>query len=108
MESRFGDAELRETYPLEIISAKSHDSMNSTFGNRARPSGKRPYCSCMSTTPRPRGIEVATACECFNQRGSCLLMAGVNGVVRPGVVLRAVGALEQVGAGPQQYQRPHL
>ncbi|HSR05962.1 MAG TPA: molybdopterin-dependent oxidoreductase, partial [Bryobacteraceae bacterium] len=33
-ESRFGDASLRARYPLELISSKNDDSMNSTFGNR--------------------------------------------------------------------------
>src|ERR1700733_1888926 len=32
-ESRLGAPELRMRFPLELISAKSHDSMNSTFGN---------------------------------------------------------------------------
>ncbi len=33
IESRLGAPELRARFPLELISAKSHDSMNSTFGN---------------------------------------------------------------------------
>ena len=35
VESRLGAAELRAKYPLEMISSKNDDSMNSTFGNRA-------------------------------------------------------------------------
>src|SRR5579871_240202 len=35
VESRLGDPALRAQYPLELISAKSHDSMNSTFGNQS-------------------------------------------------------------------------
>jgi anaerobic selenocysteine-containing dehydrogenase len=38
VESRFGDANLRARFPLEMISPKHDDSMNSTFGNRP---GKR-------------------------------------------------------------------
>ena len=34
VESRHGDAELRRKYPLELISPKNDDSMNSTFGHR--------------------------------------------------------------------------
>ena len=34
VESRFGDERLRARYPLEMISPKHDDSMNSTFGNR--------------------------------------------------------------------------
>jgi len=35
VESRLGDAALLRNFPLELISPKNHDSMNSTFGNRA-------------------------------------------------------------------------
>jgi anaerobic selenocysteine-containing dehydrogenase len=38
VESRLGDASLRARFPLEMISPKHDDSMNSTFGNRP---GKR-------------------------------------------------------------------
>src|SRR5438552_19014584 len=34
-ESRHGDAALRSKYPLEMISPKNDDSMNSTFGYRS-------------------------------------------------------------------------
>ena len=34
VESRHGDAALRRKYPLELISPKNDDSMNSTFGHR--------------------------------------------------------------------------
>ncbi len=34
MESRLGDAEMRAHYPLELVSSKNDDSMNSTFGHR--------------------------------------------------------------------------
>src|ERR1035441_8812813 len=34
LESRHGDAALRGKYPLELISPKNDDSMNSTFGHR--------------------------------------------------------------------------
>src|ERR1035438_8149006 len=33
-ESRLGNKALREKYPLEFLSSKNDDSMNSTFGNR--------------------------------------------------------------------------
>src|SRR5580700_858509 len=35
VESRLGATELRARFPLELISSKSHDSMNSTFGNES-------------------------------------------------------------------------
>src|SRR3989449_7796109 len=34
VESRHGERRLRAKYPLELISPKNDDSMNSTFGNR--------------------------------------------------------------------------
>src|SRR5258708_20522160 len=34
LESRFGSGSLAAKYPLELISPKNDDSMNSTFGNR--------------------------------------------------------------------------
>ena len=34
VESRFGDESLKSRYPLELISSKNDDSMNSTFGYR--------------------------------------------------------------------------
>ncbi|MBV9770008.1 MAG: molybdopterin-dependent oxidoreductase, partial [Bryobacterales bacterium] len=37
LESRLGALEARALFPLELISSKSHDSMNSTFGNQEWP-----------------------------------------------------------------------
>jgi len=87
IESRLGAPELRARFPLELISAKSHDSMNSTFGNQ--PSAERETSTLFlhHEDARSRGIENGDRVRVFNQRGSCTLVAGVDGVVRPGVVL---------------------
>jgi anaerobic selenocysteine-containing dehydrogenase len=87
IESRLGAPELRARFPLELISAKSHDSMNSTFGNEHSAEGQTSMLFLHDQDARSRGIENGDRVRVFNQRGSCTLVAGVNGVVRPGVVL---------------------
>jgi anaerobic selenocysteine-containing dehydrogenase len=85
-ESRLGSAELRVRFPLEFVSSKSHDSMNSTFGNEelARAQTSTLFLHCDDA--RARGIASGDRVRVFNQRGSCTLTASVDGVVRPGVV----------------------
>jgi anaerobic selenocysteine-containing dehydrogenase len=87
IESRLGAAELRARFPLELISSKSHDSMNSTFGNQPSAQGQTSTLFLHDEDARSRGIENGDRVRVFNQRGSCTLVAGVDGVVRPGVVL---------------------
>jgi anaerobic selenocysteine-containing dehydrogenase len=87
IESRLGDPELRARFPLELISAKSHDSMNSTFGNERLADTQTSTLFLHDEDARARGIGDGDRVRVFNQRGSCMLVAGVNGVVRPGVVL---------------------
>jgi anaerobic selenocysteine-containing dehydrogenase len=87
MESRLGAVELRARFPLELISSKSHDSMNSTFGNDASAVGQTATLFLHVEDARSRGIENGDRVRVFNHRGSCTLIASVNGVVRLGVVL---------------------
>ncbi len=87
IESRLGSAELRARFPLELITAKSHDSMNSTFGNDRSAAGQTSTVFLHVEDARPRGIENGDRVRVFNHRGSCTLVASVDGVVRPGVVL---------------------
>jgi anaerobic selenocysteine-containing dehydrogenase len=87
VESRLGSPELRERFPLELISAKSHDSMNSTFGNESWTQAQTSTLFLHTDDARVRGITNGDRVRVFNTRGSCTLVAGVNGVVRPGVVL---------------------
>lgn len=86
-ESRLGAPELRARFPLELISAKSHDSMNSTFGNERSADAQTSTLFLHDEDARLRGIVNGDRVRVFNLRGSCTLVAGVNGVVRPGVVL---------------------
>ncbi len=87
VESRLGAAELRSRFPLELISAKSHESMNSTFGNSTSAQSETSGVFLHSEDAGARGIANGDLVRVFNDRGSCTLVAAVDGVVRPGVVL---------------------
>ena len=86
VESRLGSQELRSHYPLEMVSAKSHDSMNSTFGNRPWTQSQTSTLFLHRDDAHPRKIATGDRVRVFNNRGSCLLTAEVDGAVRPGVV----------------------
>ncbi len=86
IESRFGDANLRKRYPLEMISSKNDDSMNSTFGNRASVDRQTAVLHLHRSDAEARGIRGGDRVRAFNDRGSLLLTAEVDGVVGAGVV----------------------
>ena len=86
VESRLGARGLRSRFPLEMISSKSHDSMNSTFGNHPSTQQQTSTLFLHSDDARQRGILTGDRVQMFNDRGSCILTADVNGTVRPGVV----------------------
>lgn len=85
-ESRLGDQALRARFPLELVSAKNHDSMNSTFGNQPFTDAQTATLFLHTGDAQSRGIETGDRVRVFNLRGSCTLVASVNGVVRQGVV----------------------
>jgi anaerobic selenocysteine-containing dehydrogenase len=85
IESRFGDASLRGRYPLELISSKNDDSMNSTFGNRPSVDADTALLHLSHPDALARGIQTGDRVRVFNDRGSLLLRADVDGVVQPGV-----------------------
>jgi len=85
-ESRWGDANLRARFPLEMISPKHDDSMNSTFGNRPENDLATSILQMDSSDAAERGIASGDQLRVFNERGSCVLRADVNGSVRAGVV----------------------
>jgi anaerobic selenocysteine-containing dehydrogenase len=60
--------------------------MNSTFGNASSAQNETSTLFLHSEDARPRGIENGDRVRVFNHRGSCTLVAEVDGVVRPGVV----------------------
>jgi anaerobic selenocysteine-containing dehydrogenase len=85
-ESRHGDETLRARYPLELISSKNDDSMNSTFGNRSATDRQTAKIFVHTSDAAPRGIAHGDAVRVYNDRGSCIVTADVNGAVPPGIV----------------------
>jgi anaerobic selenocysteine-containing dehydrogenase len=85
IESRFGDPSLRARYPLELISSKNDDSMNSTFGNRPHVDADTALLHLSGPDALARGILSGDRVRVFNDRGSLMLRADVDGVVQPGV-----------------------
>ena len=86
VESRFGDESLRARFPLELISPKHDDNMNSTFGDRPENDAATATLHIERSDAAARGIGTGDRVRVYNDRGSCLLRAQVDGVVRPGVV----------------------
>jgi anaerobic selenocysteine-containing dehydrogenase len=86
VESRLGSTSLRSRFPLELISSKNDDSMNSTFGNRSGVDAQTALLAIHPVDAAPRSIANGDWVRVFNERGSCLLTAEVDGVVREGVV----------------------
>jgi anaerobic selenocysteine-containing dehydrogenase len=86
VESRHGDAALRDKYPLELISPKNDDSMNSTFGHRDAVDLATATLHLSAADAEARGIRHADQVRVYNDRGACLLIASVDGRVKPGVV----------------------
>lgn len=85
-ESRQGNAELRARYPLELISAKNGDNMNSTFGHRAAVDEQASTLTMHPLDAAARGLSDGVLVRLFNDRGSCYRAVSVSDRVRPGVV----------------------
>jgi anaerobic selenocysteine-containing dehydrogenase len=88
-ESRHGDEALRQKYPLEFLSSKNDDSMNSTFGYRAAVDAETAVLHMHEDDAAPRGIQRGDRVRVFNDRGSLLLTAevrpGDTSTVQPGL-----------------------
>ena len=98
VESRFGSEGLTAKYPLELISPKNDDSMNSTFGNRPDTDRQTSILAMSAADAAERGIVSGDAVRVFNNRGDCVMMAKVNGQVSPGVVAAPSVRLAKRGA----------
>jgi anaerobic selenocysteine-containing dehydrogenase len=85
-ESRFGDPALRQRFPLEVVSSKNDDSMNSTFGNRQSVDRQTAVLQMHQRDAEPRGIRTGDRVRAYNDRGAILAIAEVDGVVAEGVV----------------------
>jgi anaerobic selenocysteine-containing dehydrogenase len=86
VESRLGDAVLRTRFPLELISPKNDDSMNSTFGNRAGVDRQTAVVTIHPLDAQKRNIRSGDQVRLSNERGSIVFEARVDESVVPGVV----------------------
>jgi anaerobic selenocysteine-containing dehydrogenase len=86
VESRRGDGDLRARFPLELISPKNHNSMNSTFGNRDDVDAETLTATLHPEDARLRGVTDGDQIRIFNGRGSLILRAAVADTVLRGVV----------------------
>ncbi len=86
IESRRGDPRLRARFPLELVSPKNHDSMNSTFGNREDVDRDTSVATLHPDDAGRRQITDGDSVRIFNGRGACILRAVVAATVTRGVV----------------------
>lgn len=85
-ESRWGDSELARRYPLELVSAKNDDSLNSTFGHRSDVDMQTSILQIHSHDAAARQIVDGMLVLARNDRGSCYFNARVSSNVPCGVV----------------------
>src|SRR5579863_1179412 len=86
VESRLGNRELNARYPLEMISPKNDDSMNSTFGFRPEVDCQTAALKLHPADAAPRRVSTGDAVRVFNDRGQCILLAEVSPTIASGVV----------------------
>jgi anaerobic selenocysteine-containing dehydrogenase len=115
IESRFGETALFRQFPLELISPKNHDSMNSTFGDRPDVDAQTAIVTIHPDDASARGIRPGDPVRLFNERGECTLEARVEADIPAGVVCvpssrwgQSVNALvserlTDLGGGPTFY-----
>jgi anaerobic selenocysteine-containing dehydrogenase len=85
VESRHGDSRLHRKYPIELISPKNHDSMNSTFGHRDAVDRETATLHMNGQDAARLGIQAEDQVRVYNDRGSCVLAVSIDGAVQPGV-----------------------
>ena len=83
-ESRLGEE--NRDYPLELISPKAHDAMNSTFNYQPALDAETAVAWLNSVDATARGIANGDDVRLFNDRGEVRLRAAVDGKTAPGVV----------------------
>jgi len=121
VESRFGDASLVKRYPLELLSPKNDDGINSTFGHRSQVDQQTSLLAIHPDDATSRGISEGQPVRVFNGRGTCHFTAQLSPDVLPGTVrvrstrwnssfLNSVGLntltserLTDIGGGPTFY-----
>ncbi len=86
VESRFGSGELSSRYPLELVSGKNDDSMNSTFGHRSAVDEQTARLGIHPADAVGRGISDGTLVRAVNDRGSCVFIAQFDSNLPRGVL----------------------
>jgi anaerobic selenocysteine-containing dehydrogenase len=99
VESRFGDGEVRQQFPFELISHKNDDSLNSTFGHREDVDRQTAKLAIHPDDAAPRRIADGTRVRVFNSRGSCSFVAKLSYDVQPGVLQARTMRWNRSGAG---------
>lgn len=84
-ESRLGK-QAHAAYPLELVSSKNSDSMNSTFGHRDEVDRDTSLLIIHPNDAAARGLKDGDPVEVFNGRGQVCLTCRVSEEVRTGVV----------------------
>jgi anaerobic selenocysteine-containing dehydrogenase len=84
-----GDAALAQRFPLAFLSPPARHFLNSSFANMARFRNfeREPHLDMHPGDAAARGIADGDRVRVFNDRGSYMLKARVNGRPRPGVVV---------------------
>lgn len=85
IESRHGSGDTK-IYPLEMVSSKNDDSMNSTFGYRPEVDAETAIAYIHPTDASSRTIIPGDRVRVFNDRGSLTLKAAITEGIREGVV----------------------
>jgi anaerobic selenocysteine-containing dehydrogenase len=85
-ESRLGSPDLRRRYPLELVSPKADDAMNSSLSYRPEVEEAASTATLHPMDAGPRDVRTGDQVRLFNDRGECVLTAKVDPAVRPGVV----------------------
>lgn len=85
-ESRFGRQSLKQKFPLELISSKNDDSMNSTFGHRADVDAQTGAAEIHPEDAAVRGIADGDNIRLRNDRGQYYCRARVVAHAKAGVV----------------------
>ena len=86
VESRYGRQSLRLRFPLEMISPKGDDNMNSTMASRPENDASNGRVILHPADAASRGILANDRVRVFNDRGECTLQAAIATTVGEGVV----------------------
>ncbi|MFN3869179.1 MAG: molybdopterin-dependent oxidoreductase, partial [Hyphomicrobiaceae bacterium] len=100
-ESAARNPELAKTYPLNIVSPKSHGFLNSCYANmeqKIRGQGEQ-FVLISAADAASRGIVEGDRVKVENSRGAFKGVARITGDVNPGVVVASLGYWRQLNDG---------